>query len=192
MADVADERYARADRLAGLLAEQGDAERPLAPGLAGLPRLEPAVVPLDAESDEEHHELDPDVVRGDPDAHQHPAGEPVDEVGADPLPPVRVVTGSGVVASVARGGSVSARRGRVASRAVAGRVSVARGRACVATGRVGIASGLVSVAAVLGVSVPALLGVCVAALLGGPVAALLGAAIVLRLVTVAPGRVVSV
>jgi hypothetical protein len=68
VADVAQEGLCGADWLAGLLADQALVQRLLAPGLARLPGLVPAVVCGDGECGEKEEEVDRRIVRGRADA----------------------------------------------------------------------------------------------------------------------------
>src|SRR5260370_40138852 len=129
----------------GRLEEQADAGRPLAPGGAGLPRLEPAVVRTNADGEEDEQQVDRGAAGREPDALQYRDRDHVDQVSADALQPVRVVAGRAVTrrASVALRGSIPPGCGHVP----VARVSVARGsgregarRACVAYVRATIAA----------------------------------------------------
>src|ERR1700734_333357 len=118
MADVAQEGLAGADRLAGLLADQAHVQRPLAPGLARLPSLVPAVVRGDGDSGEQEDEIDGAVVRGHADADQDPDGDDVDQVSADPVQPARVVSCLADVAALRR--AIAARGLAVCARLAVG------------------------------------------------------------------------
>src|SRR5215469_8257931 len=91
VADVAYQGHEHADRLAGLLADQPQVQRPLAERLAGCAGLIPAVVDAPAnggQPEEDRQDDDPDQNDGQDD--EDDLRKPVDQIRADALAPIGV------------------------------------------------------------------------------------------------------